>query len=329
MDDLALSPAEQAYFDSAGTDISGVLSEAGRSSAPASDGTPELTDAERHFFSSGGDITHDLLREHGQAPAPQTEPQFRPEVQAFIDRAVAAHKSGHHDERLAHARTAERLSLLQQAVAPPPTPDPEPPARPDPETDIFGYVRNIGDRLTSYEQQIQTGQAEMEEEGRYRASLDAAARQEPAVLQAYGHLLTSRAAELMASRYPSATPDQLRQAVVQGQVPADIKAMIQSEERAIYKDSFAAGRNPAVDVIRMAQLRGWRSPQQIESTRAAHAAEQHRQQEAKAAAERREEEAEAEWRRGIAIKLQYGMSMDELPRADRVRFYRGARAFRG
>jgi hypothetical protein len=165
----------------------------------------------------------------------------------------------------------------------------------------------------------------MAEEGAYRASLDAAARQDPSVLQAYNHLLRSRAAELLAARFPQATPDQLMRAPV----PPDINQILQQEERDIYKNSFAAQRNPAADIVRLAQMRGWRSPQQIEAARSAQAEAQRRQREAVAAAQRQEEEAEAEWRRGIALKLHYGMSMDELPRADRIRFYRGAQVFRG
>jgi hypothetical protein len=324
MDDLALSPAEEAYFRSGGQDTDGVIAEADRGrTGPAADYGDDYSPAERAFFESAGtEVSYDLRREHGEAPQPQRDHvQLPPAAQQMLDRAIASYQG----ERIDHARTGARLDLLREAVAPPPAPDPEPPARPDPTQDIFAYVRDIGDRLTSYEQQIQTGQAEMAEEGAYRSALDAAVRQEPAVYHAYQHLLRSRAAELMGDRYPQATPDQLMRAPI----PADINQILQSEERDLYKNAFAAQRNPVVDIVRLAQVRGWRSPQQRAAAEAAAAAEQRRQREAKAAAERREEEAEAEWRRGIARKLQYGMSMDELPRADRIRFYRGAQVFRG
>jgi hypothetical protein len=287
MDDLALSPSEEAYFSSGGQDTAGVLAEAGRSEAPADrDGLPEFTDAERRYFSSRGtDVSGDLLREAGQRSEPRQQ-QFRPELQAFIDRAVAAHKSGHLDERVAHARTQERLSLLQQAVAPPSEPAPEPTPQLDPESDIFRYVRNLGDKLAQQEQQIETGQREMAEEGAYRASLDAAVRQDPSVYQAYQHLLHSRAAEMMASRYPQATPDQLMRAPV----PADIRGILEQEERDIYKNAFAAQRNPAADILRLAQMRGYVSPQQRAAAQAAQAEQQRRQHEADAAARAKAED---------------------------------------
>jgi hypothetical protein len=314
-----LSPAEEAYFRSGGTDTSGVLAEAGRSSSVASDNADGYSAAERRFFESAGtDVSYDLLREHGQAPQPEPRSfEFQPGVQALVDRAVAASRGETQAERIAHARTSARLDLLQEAIAPPPQPAAEPSRRPELMSDIFGYTGDLGQRLDRLEGQIATGQAQMAEEGRYRASLDDAVRRDPSTLAAYSHLLSSRAAELMAGRFPTATPDQLRQAAMQGHVPPDIRQVIHEEERDIYRSAFAAGRDPAADIVCNAQLRGWRSPQQIAAAQAAHAEQQRRQREADAAARQKEQDEIDERMRRISLRIQYG---GDVSKDDR-RFY--------
>lgn len=304
LDDVGLNPAEQRFFDSGGTDTAGVLAEAGRSPAPEPDGAPSLSDAERRYFETGGDVTHDLLREHGHASEPPPLPPLRPELQAMLDRAVAAHQG----ERVEHARTSERLSILQESLAPPPAPAPAPIPPPDPEQDIFAAFHELRGRVDGYAQQIATGQREMAEEGAYRASLDAAVRQDPAVYEAYQHLLRSRAAELMASRYPHATPDQLMRAPV----PQDINQILQQEERHLYKTSFAANRDPVADIVRLATMRGYVSPAQREAATKAAAEAQRRQHEAEAA--RKAEAEDIAWteRARFAQRRQYWDSDTEL-----------------
>jgi hypothetical protein len=298
--DNELSPSELAYFESGG-DASAVLAEHGRNPAAGSepDGLPELTDAERRYFETKGDVTEQLRREHGHGTPeqPAADFKFRPEVQAFIDRTIAAHQG----ERVNHARTQARLDLLREAIAPPPQPAPEPAPRLDPESDIFAYTRNTGERLDRLEQQITVGQRELAEEGAYRTSLDAAIRQEPSFYQAYQHLLHSRAAELMADRYPQATPDQLLRAPV----PPDIHQMIQEEERHLYREAFAGNRDPATDIVRLAQMRGWQSPQQIAMARAAQAETERRRAAAEAEARAKAEDDAWSARAAFAQRKQY------------------------
>jgi DNA-binding transcriptional MerR regulator len=163
------------------------------------------------------------------------------------------------------ARIEERLNLLQQALQPDVTaaqPDPAD-ERPDPTQDIFAYtawqerqLNKLVDKVTTYEQQIETGQKEMNEERQYVNSLNAHAASDPHFMQSYNFLLRSRAAELMTSRYPNATYEQLMQA----QIPDDIGQILVQEERDLYKNAFAEKRNPAADIVLKAQLRGWRAP---------------------------------------------------------------------
>jgi len=303
--DTELSPSEQAYFSSGG-DASAYLAEHGRSQTEVEDdGAPALSHDEEHYFRSGGDVTDGLRRQYSDAPAREPEPKFRPEVQRFIDDALAALAAEFQDERVKHARTAARLELLQEAVTPPPEPRMQPLPRLAPEDDLFRYVRDIGDRLDRYDQQVATGQREMTEDAAYRSALQAAIHQDPSVVEAYKHLIGSRATELMASRYPQATHEQLVQAVVNGQIPDDIQQALVREERSIYRDAFQNRRNPAEDIVRFAQVRGYRSPTQIEAARGAQA-EQQRRAEAKRAAEQRKaaeiaEEARSRFARKKAL----------------------------
>lgn len=172
------------------------------------------------------------------------------------------------ERNVTQARLEERLTLLSQALQPAaedPAKAPKKAERPDPNTDIFAYIQwmeerhnEIAQKVTDYEQQIQVGQQEMTEQNRYINSMNKYAANEPNFVQAYGYLLRARAAELMAPRYPQATVEQLWQA----EIPDDIGEMIRAEERDLYKTAFQNERNPAAEIFRMAQLRGFRAPVQ-------------------------------------------------------------------
>jgi len=184
--------------------------------------------------------------------------QAEQEARAAVERQLQ-------ERAVAQARIEERLNLLQEAMREPAAaaqPDPAS-ERPDPAQDIFAYtawlerqLTDVSGKVNNYEQQIQTGQAEMNEERQYVNSLNSYAGSDPNFMQSYNFLLRSRAAELMASRYPSANYEQLMQA----QIPDDVGQILVQEERDLYKNAFAGNRNPAADIVRMAQLRGWRAP---------------------------------------------------------------------
>jgi len=58
----------------------------------------------------------------------------------------------------------------------------------------------------------------------------------------------------MAPRYPTATYEQLMTA----QIPQDVAEMLRQEERALYQNAFESNANPAENIYRMAQMRGYR-----------------------------------------------------------------------
>lgn len=174
------------------------------------------------------------------------------------------------ERAIQQAKIEERLSLLQQALQPDPAQQQPDPAdeRPDPTQDIFAYaawqerqLNKVVDKVNAYEQQITTGQQEMEEEGRYINAMNNYAGNDPNFLQAYGYLLFNRTAEILAGHYPNATYDQLMNAAMRGQVPEGIRQQMRQEERDLYKNAFSGQRDPAHDIVRFAQMRGYRPPQ--------------------------------------------------------------------
>jgi len=196
------------------------------------------------------------------------------EYKAVEDRAAAAEREPQ-QMRVNNARVEERLNLLQQALQEPTPPEAEA-QKPDPEQDIFGYAKWLEDQLNAvaekvngYEQQITTGQAEMERERQYFESLNTYAAHKPDFTHAYNYLMRSRAAELVAREYPQVTEDQLR-GIVEGtiRIPQQVANSLRQEERDLYRSAFEGRRDPAADIYRLATMRGYRTPQAPQQTTA-------------------------------------------------------------
>lgn len=198
--------------------------------------------------------------------APRRRVSYR-EYEAAQERAAAAER-GLQEQAVRNARIEERLSLLQQALQ-----EPEAPAqqeqRPDPEQDIFGYTRwlenqfnTMAAKVNGYEQQIVSGQAEMENERKYFDSLNTYAARQPDFAHAYNFLIRSRGAELTAERYPQVTEEQLR-GIIDGKyrVPNDVGDMMRQEERSLYRNAFESNQDPAARIYRFAVMRGYRTPE--------------------------------------------------------------------
>jgi hypothetical protein len=169
------------------------------------------------------------------------------------------------EQSVRSARVEERLSLLQQALQEPAQPEAQAPVRPDPEQDIFGYTRWLEEQLNSvtskvngYEEQIQTGQAEMDNERKYLDSLNNYAGTKPDFVNAYNYLMRSRAAELTARSY-QITQEQL-QGIMDGKVriPQPVADALRQEERDLYRGAFEQNRDPADTVYQYATMRGYR-----------------------------------------------------------------------
>lgn len=273
--DDGMSDDERAYF-STGGDVTEALARTaggplGGEPEPAPTPQPDPSQA-NGAAAQGHEEQHQRATAEMEDPGDEIVPG-QPNPRRVSYRKYAAEQEARrqleqqmHEGAIARARLEERVNLLAQALQPePPQPQPDPAnERPDPAQDIFAYVgwlenqlNSVSGKVNGYEEQIATGQREMDEERRYVTSLDAYAGRDPNFMQSYNFLLRSRAVELMQDRYPQATIEQLWQA----QIPDDIGNTLRQEERSLYKNSFQSGRDPAADIVRMAQSRGWRAPQ--------------------------------------------------------------------
>jgi hypothetical protein len=268
----------------------------------------EMSDAERHYFETGGDVKEgaDLTAppvpstpeqpapeqqgeqvappvptppevdgeadDEPESPATQGEPKrgrrvSRKEFESERTARLNAEKQLTED-RVKAARVEERLSLLQQALQEPQTPQQQPQdARPDPEKDIFAYagwlerqLNVVTSKVNNYEEQIVHGQAEMDNERRYFESLNTYAGEHQDFIHAYNHLLRSRAAELTARSY-QVTPEHI-QGIMDGRVrvPREIADAIKLEERDLYRNAFQTNQDPAATIYQYATMRGYRAP---------------------------------------------------------------------
>jgi hypothetical protein len=117
---------------------------------------------------------------------------------------------------------------------------------------------------------------------------------------------------------------QAYQAIGQGNVPPDIVQRVNNEER----QTWFVSQNPEADILHAAQLRGWRSPAQLEAQRRAAAEAQRRADEQRAAVRAKADAKEQEWRDWVTRRVALlGVTLEDvLPNwDDRVRYHRGRR----
>lgn len=153
------------------------------------------------------------------------------------------------------ARADERLRLLLESVGgagtnQQPAKNDQPP--PDPEQDIFGYVRWLGEKLQSVEGKAGTvenlsrqQQAEMELQRAYLADAQSYAAKEPSFRDAYQFLMAGRDAELQAFGIADAS---------------ERARIIMSEERALVERALRDGVSPSARVFALAKARGFAPP---------------------------------------------------------------------
>ena len=247
-----LSPAERAYFESGGeasltgepeaapaADAKPAPTADGKTAEPSPDdpeGTVELDDTGRvRDKRSGRFVPHGAFHKEREArkAAETSERQLRDTV----------------------ARANERLAILSQAFGPAgpdpataaPAADTKPP--PDPETDIFGYAKYIGEQLTAlqkrYDAEIGQTKARIDETETataYRNDAMAFARERPDFGAAYTHLVKTLDAELE-FRGVADPRERLRQ--------------IAALERDEVATARKAGKRPAEWMYRLAAMRGW------------------------------------------------------------------------
>jgi hypothetical protein len=337
MSDNDYTPAERAYFES-GDAGQALAEQGGRQVHPEPDGTPELSEAEQRYLDRGGDISatdlEQLRQDHGLSS--RSEPSERErhdaEVRASLERKLAEYYGANRQLAETNARLAERQSMLTEALSPEPEPQEHARSqeRPDPNEDIFATQQYDSDRIARLEKMVadtvrhrQHQERDQAEVDYYRQSMDQKVAGDPEFRQGYQVWLASRYAELMARRYPDATPEQVYAAVGQGRIPQDLVQKVVGEERQLVRAAVARGQNPAEAIeaamvgrgFERASVRQWR-------------AEQHRQAQARQrAAERQAEQAEDDWFLRVARRVAASAGSHEdalrevLPyRADRMRY---------
>jgi hypothetical protein len=264
--DEPLTAHEQAQFDAMRTG-----SEVPTDPAPAddqgnvADGTTKTAD--------GTEQTTQVEQQHDEDPDievvdPQTnKKQKRVSLGKYqrvenrmkeLERALqeATGKSREHEERA--TRIDERLRIINEALT---TPAEEEGGQqtqqqtevPDPEKDIFGYAKYVGQKLEAAERRISAfedsgrqQQAMQELASTYQSDAARFAQTEPAFAAAYVHLIKQRAAELELN---GITDEKVR------------NAQISREEQNLVRAALEAGQSPAERIFKMALGRGFQRPQ--------------------------------------------------------------------
>jgi len=283
--DDGMTDAERHFFQSGGDVNEDLLKQQTPPPEPAPAPTPEPVAEAAAAAPAEGD--EEIVEDTAAAPQPgqpdqQQQRQRRRvsmrEYQAAEQRAAAAERQLQ-EQTVKNARIDERLTLLQQALQEPAQPE-QPEAddpRPDPQQDVFAHIawqeRQINklnaqltgtaQKVNDYEQQITTGQAEMDAERRYFDSLNTFAGTRPDFVNAYNTAIRGRAAQLIGESYPDVTDEQLdgvRNGTIR--IPQPIADQLRQEERGLYKTAFEQNRDPAAVLYRYAQSFGYRPTQQ-------------------------------------------------------------------
>lgn len=225
-------------------------------------GAAELTPEEQKFFDTHGESeipSGDKSADTGAADntdgADKTGPDgTKPEkVEQMVSLAALHEERGKRKELGTKLQATERelaelrgkfsiIEKLQQGGK-------EPEAPLTPEGDIFGYVKKLGETNEQLQKRIDDGETARKEEiarnslvTNYRSDAAAFTAKTPDYMDAYNHLLKSRAEELAALGHDD---------------PATITQMLQNEEIAIANLAFAKGKSPAEIIYGLAKMRGY------------------------------------------------------------------------
>ena len=252
--DDALSPAEMDYFSSKGERTEGLIPQA----TPAPEPTAEPAAAEPTTEPTA-DVDEDgafYLDENGKARSVITG-KFVPHQALHKERE---RRKGVESElntyRERMARAEERLSVLNEVLTKPqPAEAPVNEEVPDPERDIFAYVKHLEKRLNMVDQTTQQSQQERVQEQQLARLQNAYAQDAQAFMNekkdfrdAYSYIANSRARELAALGY---SQQQIQQQMTQ-------------EETNIVAQAFQQRKSPSAVLYEQAIARGY-SPKQAEA----------------------------------------------------------------
>ncbi len=247
----SLSPAEMEYFSSKGEKTEGLIPS--ETPAPTQAETP-ITDAAPQ---EGEQPTEDddgafYIDENGKARSVITG-KFVPHAALHKERErrkSTEQELNTYRERM--ARAEERLAVLNEVLTQPTAPQTQTgPAQeevPDPEKDIFAYVKHLEKKLSGLEQTTQKTVEERQREqslnqlqSAYAADAQRFMTEKPDFKDAYGYIANSRARELAALGY---SQDQIRQ-------------QLTYEETNIVAQAFQQKRSPSAVLYEQAIARGY------------------------------------------------------------------------
>jgi hypothetical protein len=247
----SLSPAEMEYFSSKGEKTEGLIqSEAPaptQAEAPITDAAPQ--EGEQTAEDDDGAF---YIDENGKARSVITG-KFVPHAALHKERERrkgAETELNTYRERM--ARAEERLAVLNEVLTQPTAPQtqqvPATEEAPDPEKDIFAYVKFLEKKLSGIEQTTQKTVEERQREqslnqlqSAYAADAQKFMAEKPDFKDAYGYIANSRARELAALGY---SQDQIRQ-------------QLTYEETNIVAQAFQQRRSPSAVLYEQAIARGY------------------------------------------------------------------------
>lgn len=154
------------------------------------------------------------------------------------------------DEKL--ARLDERVKLINEALTRPAQQQEADQTPPDPETDIFGYLKHLGSEVASLKGGVtevkktnEQATAQSETLNTYRSDAARFANEHKDFGDAYQFAITARDKELEALGYTD---------------PAQRAALINQEEQWIVTEALKAKQSPAERIYRFAQVKGFKAP---------------------------------------------------------------------
>jgi hypothetical protein len=245
-----LSEAELAYFSSKGEKTEGLASEPTPEPAPTVETAPEPSTEP-----PVGEVDDEegiYLDENGKARSVLTG-KFVPHAALHKERekrkSVESERDTYKDKI---ARAEERLAILNEVLSqnqPKAQTQQEAPAGPpNPEEDIFGFVKHLAAKEEQRSQeleQMKRQQAVQQVRNAYREDALAFAKEVPDFPDAYRHLAQSMAAELKVMGYPD----------------NEIQQRLIAEEERVVMEAMQRRIRPAQVVYERARARGFTQPQ--------------------------------------------------------------------
>lgn len=279
LDRDGFTPAEQAYFASQGQETEGLLDNDAGSPAPDAGAPDPAIDAPAADAGAAKVIDpaadpFDDLEQSAKPTRDKTgrvipEANFRvvsekykltkserDDLKKRLEAVEADAKAAREEtakEREMRTRIDERLKLFNEVIAPQADAKPEKPVRPNPEEDIFGYVKwleethaselaDLKGQIGQTTQTIQDTTSETNLRSTYQASAQRFAQSNPDFVEAYNH--TNRVRDAMLESIGYKNPKQ------RAQIRMD-------EERALVAQALQVGNDPASIIYGVAKSLGY------------------------------------------------------------------------